>query len=168
MSTPYLGEIMMFAGNFAPTGWALCNGQTMNISQNAALFALLGTTYGGNGTSTFALPDLRSRVPMHVGPGNVQGEMAGSQTVQLAVNNLPGHSHQALCTKNEGASPDPAGMVWASTGASRRYDAPSGTALAATAISNAGNAEPTPHNNLQPLLAVNFCIALVGIFPTRN
>lgn len=174
MSEPLLGEIKMFAGNFAPSGWALCNGQTLAISQNAALFSILGTTYGGNGTSTFALPNFQSRVPIHwgTGPGLSQyviGEITGNENVQLLYNNMPIHNHTvgAVNTGGGQASPQNNFPAVESTGTSLNYSAgPSNVAMNPSVIANAGGNVPFPI--VQPVLCVTFIIAMVGIFPSRN
>ncbi len=173
MSQPFIGEIIMFAGTFAPSGYALCNGQLMAITQNEALFALIGTTYGGDGVTTFGLPDLRGRAPLHVGQGvgltnyNL-GDRAGSEAVTLTISHLPSHDHTVFCTNFTGTQEAPTNGVWATdaSGATGEYDAPTGNNLAVNAIGNAGNS--LPHENRQPLLAINFCIALFGVFPSQN
>jgi microcystin-dependent protein len=176
MSTPFIGEIVMFAGNFAPRGWALCDGQLMAISQNTALFSILGTTYGGNGQTTFALPDLRGRVPMHPGQGPALpphayglGESSGAQSVTLLSNQLPAHTHLLNCSSTGGNQPSPAGNFPAveSTGTSSNYSSnpPDGTMHPQT-IGLAGGNQPV--SIVQPYLCVNFIIALQGIFPSRN
>src|SRR5689334_20314008 len=173
MANPFLGEIRIFAGNFAPRGWALCNGQILAISQNTALFSLLGTNYGGNGQTTFALPNLAGRFAMHAaqGPGlspRFLGESDGASTVSLLATEMPVHGHglQAGITP---ASTSPSGNVMAptATGGGNVYHAPGVTTpMAGTAISPAGGSQP--HENRQPYLALNFCIALQGIFPSRS
>jgi microcystin-dependent protein len=174
MSNQYLGEIKMFAGNFAPTGWAMCNGQTLSISANAALFALLGTTYGGNGTTTFQLPDMRSRVPIHQGQGNglspyVEGQVGGVENVTLTTSNLPSHTHPINCVGSGGNQANPTGAYPAieSTGTSLDYStaAPTGQMSSNSTVSVGNN---IPITNIQPYLTVNFIIALQGIFPARN
>lgn len=174
MGTPILGEIRKFGFNFAPRGWAMCNGQLMPISQNTALFSLLGTTYGGDGQSTFALPNLQGRVPIHQGQGTglsnrVMGEVSGEEAVTLLVGQLPAHNHQAQGSNQGANNPSPAGNVWAAepTGQTALYSntAPN-TPLAAGAIGTTGGSQP--HDNMPPFLVVNFCIALAGIFPSRN
>ena len=169
----------MFCGNFAITGWAMCNGQLMAIQQNAALFSILGTTYGGNGTTTFALPDFRSRAPVHMGQGvglsnYVLGEETGTETVNLNITQIPQHSHLLSVSNASASVSDPTGAYPAqiNDGTPREPDyvnaygtTPTGT-LAATAISTVGGS--TPHSNIQPVLAVTFLIALQGIFPSRN
>jgi microcystin-dependent protein len=164
----------MFAGNFAPAGWALCNGQTLAISSYAALFSILGTTYGGNGTSTFQLPNFQSRVPLHWGAGAglstyVIGETTGSENVLLSVSNLPPHNHPVNCNTGGGNQASPSGNLPAveSTGTSLDYtnSAANGTMNAAMTQNSGGN---VPHANIQPILCVTFIIALTGIFPSRN
>ena len=172
MSEPFLAEIRTLPYNFAPRGWAQCDGQILAISQNTALFALLGTTYGGNGITTFALPDLRGRFAMHAaqGPGlspRTLGEMDGASTVSLLSIEMPMHGHtlQAGITP---ASTSPSGNVMAptATGGGNAYRAPGTTTpMASAAISPAGGSQP--HENRQPYQALNFCIALQGIFPQR-
>ena len=173
MSEPYLGEIRMFAGNFAIKGWAECNGQLLAITQNAALFSILGTTYGGNGTTTFALPDLRSRVPIHVGQGNslsnyTLGQTTGTENVTLLTNQLPTHNHAVACNTGGGNQASPASGFPAveSTGTSLDYNSASNGTMGTTMIGNAGS--NLPHANIQPVLCVTFLIAMVGIFPSRN
>jgi microcystin-dependent protein len=166
----------MFAGNFAPVGWAMCNGQTMSIAQNTALFSLLGTTYGGNGTTTYNLPDLRGRVAIHLGQGPglssyVEGQQGGTENVTLLVNQLPAHNHTINAVASGGNQASPAGGSFAieSTGTSLDY-ANSGTnptsPMNAAMLSQTGS--NLPHPNIQPYLCVNFIIALQGIFPSRN
>ncbi len=174
MATPFIGQITIFAGNFAPRNWAFCNGQLLFIAQNTALFSILGTTYGGNGTTNFALPDLRGRVPIHFGQGPglsnyVEGQLGGEESHTLTQNEMPAHNHQANSVAGGGNQASPAGGLPAieSTGTSLDYS--SGVANAAmgnSMISTAGGSQP--HNNMQPYLAVNYIIALNGIFPSRN
>jgi microcystin-dependent protein len=169
MSEPFLAEIRIMSFNFAPKGWAECNGQTMPINQNQALFALLGTMYGGNGQTTFALPDLRSRVPIHMGGGHTQGERAGEDVHTLSVAEMPTHIHPVQGVSN---STDPNGTNVAAgnllaSGPSEIYSgAASLAALSGTSVSKSGNSQP--HQNMAPYLVLNFCIALQGIFPSRN
>ncbi len=171
MSSPYIGEIRMFAGNFAPVGWAFCQGQLMPISENDTLFNLIGTTYGGDGQNTFALPDLQSRVPMHMGTGPngqsyVIGEMAGEEIVTLTANQIPAHSHVPQANSASGSQSSPSGNVWAnSTNLPYSGNAPA-AALAPQAIGSAGGSQP--HDNMIPFLVINFIISLFGIFPTQN
>lgn len=165
MAQPYVGEIRMFAGNFAPAGWAFCDGQLLPISENDTLFQLLGTTYGGDGESTFALPDLRGRLPIHQGNGFVLAETGGVEEVTLTVSQIPAHSHALLASTATGNQINPEGQVLAASFNVTPYinDAPSGN-LAAAAISAAGGSQP--HTNMQPYLCVSFIISLFGIFPS--
>ena len=169
MSNPFVGEIRMFGGNFAPAGWALCQGQLLPISENDTLFNLIGTTYGGDGQSTFALPDLRSRVPVHVGPGFVQGQSAGTETVTLTTNQIPAHTHTATCYPVAGNSASPTGGRWASSADTsiNAYALPAvaDSALNAAAIGLEGGNQP--HDNMIPFLGLNFIISLFGIFPSQ-
>jgi microcystin-dependent protein len=166
MSEPFLSEIKLVSFNFPPKGWALCNGQFMPINQNQALFALLGTTYGGNGQTTFALPNLRGRVPIHVGNGHTLGEAAGSTSVTVNIQQLPTHLHGLQGSGNSaGTSADPTnGFIGPVNGA---YG-PAGalTTLSPQSVTSVGGSQP--HNNMMPYLVLNFIIALQGIFPSRN
>ena len=173
MGTPYLGEIRNFGFTFAPVGWAQCAGQLMSIAQNTALFSLLGTTYGGNGVSTFALPDLRGRVPVGMGNGpgltpRVQGEVSGTENTTVLVSNLPAHNHPLNAKTGVGNQAAPTGHLLAASDQRNSQYTSAGidTALAATSIGNTGSGIPI--NNMQPYLATNYCIALNGIFPSRN
>ena len=176
MAEPFLGEIRMFAGNFTPRGWALCNGQILPISQNTALFSLLGTTYGGNGVTTFALPDLQSRLPMHWGQGpglsqRVIGETAGTESVTLINSQMPIHTHTANAASAAGDQPSPSGNVWAVPSDSQgntlnAFAATPNAILAPQAIGNSGGSQPVPI--MPPFLCVTYIIALEGIFPSRN
>jgi microcystin-dependent protein len=173
MSTPFLGEIRIFGFNFNPRGWAFCQGQLLAISQNTALFSILGTTYGGNGTSDFALPNLQGYVPLHSGQGAglsqyFLGEVTGSQTVTLLTTELPAHAHAANCSSIDGDSADPIGNVPAkdALGGNNVFSNSQDSLMSTGAISLAGNG--LPHNNLQPYLAMNYCIAMLGVFPSRN
>ena len=162
----FIGEIRMFGGNFAPAGWALCNGQLMAIDQNAALFNLIGTTYGGDGQTTFALPNLQSRVPVHVGPGFALGQTGGAETVTLTTSQIPAHTHPGGVNSGAATASSPAGNVFA-TGTSTPYsDQPADSALATPAIQSAGGSQP--HDNMLPFLTVNFIISLFGIFPSQT
>jgi len=172
MSDQFLAEIRIFPFNFAPTGWAFCNGQLMPISQNTALFALLGTTYGGDGKSTFALPDMIGNAPMQPGQGQGLslrdlGEMSGVESITLLISEIPVHTHAMLCNNGLSNSRTPdSTMAIARTVGGLLYDtAASQTAMAFQALSVAGGG--LPHNNMQPYLTLNFCIALQGIFPQR-
>jgi microcystin-dependent protein len=181
--TPFVGQIMMFAGNYAPNGYAFCNGQTMSISQNSALFSLLGTTYGGNGTSTFLLPNLQSRLPVGQGTGAglspyVLGQTAGVDTVTLTPQTMPAHTHALNATKTQGSAATigntvlpgtpPAGPANLFFYANQPAGSPALTyfTLAGGVVSIAGSGQP--HTNLMPSLCITFVIALVGIFPTRS
>jgi microcystin-dependent protein len=172
-ATPFVGEIMMFAGNFAPAGWALCNGQLMAISQNTALFSLLGTFYGGDGVTTFALPNLQSRVAIHQGQGPglspyVLGQQAGTETVTVTQNEMPSHNHAAVVV-TIGASDSPVNKLPASDPGGNVAQFKTGAAnaqMAANAVNLTGGNQP--HSNIQPVLTLNFCIALFGVFPSRN
>jgi microcystin-dependent protein len=165
---PFLGEIRLFAGNFAPNGWALCNGQIMSIAQNTALFSLLGTTYGGNGQTTFALPDLRGRVPVHAGQGpNLSnyslGQQGGVESVTLTTNHMPAHTHTLNASSNDETTNRPTNAVPAKGGV---YDGTLNTTMNPGVVGNAGGSQP--HENLPPHLTLNYIIALQGIFPSRN
>ena len=165
MATAYIGEIRMFAGNFAPAGWALCNGQLLPISQYEALFNLIGTTYGGDGQSTFALPDLRSRIPMHQGNAHVIGETGGAEQVTLTTNQIPAHSHAPQANSGIGTQNSPGGNVWAnSINLPYSANAPS-AAMDPAAVGASGGSQP--HDNQVPFLALNFIISLFGIFPSQ-
>jgi microcystin-dependent protein len=164
MSTPYLSEIKICAFNFAPRGWALCNGQILPINQNQALFALLGTTYGGNGQTTFALPNLQGRAPMHAGGGFVLGQSAGEETHTLIAGEMPAHTHVLSGTAVTGKSAAPAGNTLAA--ARGAYGETANAQLLATTIAPAGGNQP--HENRPPFLVLNFVIALQGIFPSPN
>jgi microcystin-dependent protein len=166
MSEPFLSEIKVVSFNFPPKGWALCNGQFLPINQNQALFALLGTTYGGNGQTTFALPNLRGRVPIHMGNGHTLGEAAGSTSVTVNIQQLPTHTHQAFGTSVTSTQPVPAGNMLANSTA-EAYGSPVNlTTLGPTEVSSVGGSQP--HNNMMPYLVLNFIIALQGIFPSLN
>jgi microcystin-dependent protein len=167
MSEPFIGEIQMFAGNFAPRAWAFCNGQILSIAQNTALFSILGTTYGGNGTTTFALPDLRGRVPMHTGQGpgltnRNLGEQGGTEAVVLSQQELPAHTHTLNGSTGAVNTTRPTGAVPAKGGS--YSTANPDTQMAAPGV--VGNNQP--HDNMPPTLAVSFIISLQGIFPSRN
>ena len=169
MSDPFVGEIRMFGGNFAPTGWAMCNGQLLPISQNTALFSLLGTQYGGNGTSNFALPNLQGLTPMHQGQGpgltpRSVGDQGGVETVTLTQQQIAPHTHPPLATAGAGNRQSPAGATWSSV-RGRLYGTTADVAMAPGALSSTGGSQP--HNNVAPYLAVTFIIALQGIFPAR-
>ena len=164
MATPFLGEVRLFSFNFPPKGWALCNGQLLPINQNQALFSLLGTKYGGNGQTTFALPDLRGRMPMHRGAGYVQGQAADEITHTLTMAEMPAHVHAPVGTTDLGNRSSAAGNHPA---AARGHYGPAGdTALHPGSISAIGGSQP--HNNMPPYLVLSFAIALTGIFPSQN
>lgn len=167
MSEPFLGEIRPFSFNFAPKGWAACNGQLLPINQNQALFALLGTMYGGNGQTTFGLPDLRGRAAMHVNQAHPQGESAGVESIALIATQLPSHSHPANASNVIASQASPAGKFWAQDSDGNVVFNSTGNAqLAADAIGPSGGGQP--HPNMQPFLVVNYCIALQGVFPSRS
>jgi len=150
---------------FAPQGWALCNGQTLPINQNQALFAILGTQYGGDGIRTFALPNFQGRVPMHVGNGLTQGESAGEQAHTLLINEIPSHTHVPTGSSNDANQVSPAAGYWAISSCGN-YSSAGNTTLGPQVLGNAGGGQP--HDNLSPYLTLNFCIALAGIFPSRG
>lgn len=174
MSEPFVGEIRMFAGNFAPRGWAFCDGQLLAVSQNDALFSLLGTIYGGDGRTTFGLPDMRGRIPIHAGfgPGLSErrlGVKGGAEKVTLTVNQLPSHSHATSenATSHKADSTDPTGRIPArAPGLDPYADAGPDTNMAASTISSLGGSQA--HTNLMPYLCIHFIIALVGIYPSRS
>jgi microcystin-dependent protein len=166
MSNPYVGEIRLFAGNFAPQGWAFCSGQLLAISQNDVLFQLIGTTYGGDGQQTFALPDLRGRVPVHQGSGFVIGQMAGSETITLTQNQIPGHTHVPRANTAAASVTAPGGAVLAATSVNSYGPGPATVDMAAQAIAPAGGSQP--HENMAPTLALSYIISLFGIFPSQN
>lgn len=169
---PYVAEIRMFPFNFAPRGWAFCNGQLMPISQNTALFSLLGTVYGGDGKSTFALPNLQGRTPMHAGQGpglssRVLGESAGTETVTLLASEMPSHSHVATASQGDATDRVPENVLPATGIAIGQYGAAASlTSLSPQAVGPVGGDQP--HNNMQPYLTVSFCIALQGVYPPRG
>jgi microcystin-dependent protein len=166
MASPFIGEIRMFAGNFAPAGWAFCDGTILPISENDALFALIGTTYGGDGQTTFALPDLRSRVPIHQGNGFTLAQAGGEEQVTLTVNQMPAHTHVPQANSGTGTQSSPAGNVWANS-ANYPYSSNAPTAaMDPQAISLDGGSQP--HDNMIPFLVVNFIISLFGIFPSQS
>jgi microcystin-dependent protein len=165
MSSPFIGEIRMFGGNFAPVGWAFCNGALMAIDQNDALFNLIGTTYGGDGQTTFALPDLQSRVPVHVGPGFALGQSAGVETVTLTSSQIPAHSHVPQANAGVGSQSSPAGGVWAQSTLNQFSSAAPSVTMAPQALGSSGGSQP--HDNMVPFLVVNFILSLFGIFPSQ-
>jgi len=165
MAEPFLSEIRIMSFNFPPKGWALCNGQFLPINQNQALFSLLGTTYGGHGQTTFALPNLQGRTPIHEGQGHTLGESAGSESVTVNIQQLPQHLHFANVTNSNGAVPNNAGNYLGAF--NNGYVAPANlTSLLPATIANVGGSQP--HTNLQPFLVLSFCIALQGIFPSQT
>ena len=167
--TPFLGSITMFGGNFAPLGWAFCNGQILPINQNAALFDLLGTTYGGDGQFTFALPDLQGRLPVHIGNGFVQGQSGGTETVNLTVAQIPSHSHGVGAVASPASTNLPAGNVaYSQTSPGTPQYAPTGPLVQASPNAVGSSPGNQAHNNMMPFLAVNFIIALEGIFPSQG
>lgn len=174
MSEPFIAEIRIFAGNFAPRGWAFCNGQLLPISQNTALFSLIGTTYGGDGRTTTALPNLQGRAPMHPGRGpgltaRRLGEQGGVETVTLAEAQMPNHAHTLQAYSRPGDLADPAGRSLARTQGGLAYQSNSSASLVqmnAQSLAAAGGSQA--HNNMQPYLAINFIIALVGLYPSRS
>ena len=175
MADPFVAEIRIFPFNFAPQGWAFCNGQLLPLSQNTALFSLLGTTYGGNGHTTFALPDFQGRASMHPGQGpglslHDQGESGGSETVTLLASEIPSHTHTMKANNGDGTGPSPEGKVASAPGADRDlfwYHAgqPNST-MNSNASGITGGSQP--HNNMMPYLTMNFCIALQGVYPPRT
>lgn len=171
MANPYVGEIRMFGGNFAPLGWAFCSGQLLSIAENDVLFALIGTTYGGDGQNTFAVPDLRGRVPLHQGTGasgssRVIGETGGAETTSLTLSQLPNHSHTLVAGSALSNGSAGANGVLAATGVNVYGSGLPGTPMAAQALSSVGSSQP--HENMAPYLAVSFIISLFGIFPQQG
>jgi microcystin-dependent protein len=165
MAQPYVGEIRMFGGNFAIAGWAFCDGSLLPISENETLFQLIGTTFGGDGESTFALPDLRGRVPIHQGNGFVVGEAGGTEEVTLTVQQIPAHTHPLLVNASGGTANNPTNNDLAASPTIDMYrEAAPTVALAANAIGSVGGSQP--HTNFQPYLCINFIISLFGIFPS--
>jgi microcystin-dependent protein len=168
MAQPYVGEIRMFAGNFAPAGWMFCEGQLLPISENETLFQLIGTTYGGDGESTFALPDLRGRIPIHQGNGFILAETGGAEEITLTVSQIPAHSHPWLASANPATQSNPTGVLTASNTPQNIYRTlvppPPQANMAANAVGSVGGSQP--HTNFQPYLCVNFIISLFGLFPS--
>ena len=165
MAQPYVGEIRMFAGNFAPAGWMFCEGQLLPISENETLFQLIGTTYGGDGESTFALPDLRGRLPLHQGNGFILAETGGAEEITLTVQQIPGHSHPMLANSQPASQFAPGGQVFAQPQTIDAYVTPPPTVpLSPSSVSPVGGSQP--HTNFQPYLCVDFIISLFGIFPS--
>jgi len=168
MSNPYIGEIRMFAGNFAPNGWAFCSGQTLNIAEYDALFNLIGTTYGGDGITTFALPDLRGRVPIHQGT-LVAGESGGAEQVMLTTAQMPNHTHGVRSVSSAGRSRTPEASLPAGSGSASVYSTAAPDAnFDSGAVTVSGTGSTQAHENMQPFLCVNFIISLFGIFPAQS
>ena len=167
MAQPYVGEIRMFAGNFAPAGWMFCEGQLLPISENETLFQLIGTTYGGDGQSTFALPDLRGRIPIHQGNGFILAETGGAEEITLTVSQIPAHTHPLVASTNLSQDTNPQNKVLGQSAGPLMYiqDTPD-TNLSAQAVTSVGGSQP--HTNFQPYLCVDFIISLFGIFPSPN
>ena len=166
MSEPFLAEIKMVGFNFAPRGWALCDGQILPINQNQSLYSLLGTTYGGDGRTSFALPDLRSRTPVHKGDGRQLGQKGGAETVTLTAAEIAAHTHTAKASSSAANNPLPLNNVLASTNAYRNPEVATQTAMRSGTLTNAGGGGA--HDNMQPFTTLAFCIALQGTFPSRN
>lgn len=168
----FVGEIRMFGGNYAPLGWAFCNGQLLSIAENDVLFALIGTTYGGDGQTTFALPDLRGRVPIHMGQNPAtgttfnQGQAGGSETVTLTVAQLAAHTHPVQAVTTEGNQSSPANGLWAATVLNPFSEQNPATAMAPNAVSPSGGGQP--HDNVMPFQCINFIIATEGMWPSQN
>jgi microcystin-dependent protein len=166
VSSPFVGEIRMFGGNFAPAGWAFCNGALLPIDQYDTLFNLIGTTYGGYGQSTFALPNLQSRVPVHVGPGFTLGQTGGAETVTLTTSQIPAHSHVPQCNNVGGSQSSPSGGLWAKSTLDDYTNSSPTLTMSPAAIGSAGSSQP--HDNMIPFLVVNFILSLFGIYPSQT
>lgn len=167
MAQPYVGEVRIFAGNFAPAGWQFCDGSLLPISEYETLFNLIGTTYGGDGQSTFAMPDLRGRVPMHMGSGFTLAQTGGVETVTLTLNQIPIHNHALLAAGVAGDAQHPSGnCLGDGTGGLAQYHPNPGPAMNAQSLTIAGGSQP--HENMQPYLALSFIISLFGIFPSQT
>lgn len=167
MGEPYVGEIRMFAGNFAPAGWMFCEGQLLAISENETLFQLIGTTYGGDGQSTFALPDLRGRLPIHMGNNFTIGESAGVEEVTLTTQQIPIHTHPLLCAASGGTpNSNPAGGYWGPTDQTQYSTAASTVQMGNPAITSGATGGSQPHTNFMPYLCIDFIISLFGVFPS--
>ena len=165
MATPFLGEIKIVSFNFAPKGWAMCNGQLMAINQNQALFSVLGTTYGGDGRQTFGLPNLQGRTPVHVGDGIALGELGGESAHTLIISELPAHNHVPVGSTTQASAP-PGGLeLWGSDGSKPFHPTANATMNPASIVAAGGS---QPHENMSPYLVLNFVIALQGIFPSQN
>ena len=168
MAQPYVGEIRMFGGNFAPAGWHFCDGSSLAIAENEVLFQLIGTTYGGDGESTFNVPDLRGRIPIHQGNGFIVGETGGVEDVTLTVQQIPAHSHPLLGSLTLANDPNPANKLLGESrpGTNSFYQDVAANNMAPTAIGGVGGSQP--HSNMQPFLCVSFIISLFGIFPPSS
>ncbi len=168
MAQPYVGEIRLFAGNFAPSGWLFCEGQLLSIAENETLFQLIGTTYGGDGQSTFALPDFRGRVPIHMGAGHILGNSGGVESVTLTVQQMPAHTHAGIASSAPGNTQSPSGALLAAPASSQPGVAAFGSGplvpMRAGSIQPVGGSQP--HDNMQPYLVLNYIISLFGIFPS--
>ena len=165
MSDPFLGEIRIMSFSFPPKGWALCNGQLLAINQNQALFSLLGTMYGGNGQTNFALPNLQGNVPIHFGNGFTQGQVGGETAHTLSIPEMPAHTHAVVASSNVADQGSPEGNYLA-VESSNAYSTSADSSMAGQALAGSGSSQP--HTNMPPYLVLSFCIALVGIFPSRN
>jgi microcystin-dependent protein len=170
MGQPYVGEIRIVGFNFAPAGWAFCNGQTLAISEYSTLYNLIGTTYGGNGQTTFNLPDLQGRIPVHQGTGAgntlVIGQLSGSETVTLTTNQIPAHTHTLAASSAGGTQASPASGLWAASTLDEFSTEASANSMAPSTILSAGGSQP--HDNLPPFVVLNFVISLFGIYPSQN
>ncbi len=167
MAQPYVGEIRMFAGNFAPAGWMFCSGQLLPISQNETLFQLIGTTYGGDGQSNFALPNLQSRVPIHQGNGFILAETGGAEDITLTTQQIPVHSHPLLASQGPGNQASPQNSLTANSSSIQIYiEDSTDSNMNAAAMTPVGGSQP--HTNIQPYLVINFIISLFGIFPSQT
>ncbi len=171
MSEPFLAEVRIVGFNFAPRGWAFCDGQILPINQNQSLYSLLGTTYGGDGRTSFALPDMRGRTPIHVGRSNgggdhTEGQKSGEETHTLAANEMPQHDHQLKASSDSGTIPIPAGQVLAASPNPMYHEATNLVDMNSASVANVGGGQA--HDNMMPFIALNFCIALQGLFPSRN
>jgi microcystin-dependent protein len=167
MGQPYVGEIRLFAGNFAPLNWMFCNGALLPIAEYETLFNLIGTTYGGDGQATFALPDLRGRIPIHQGPGGfLIGQISGTESVTLTVNQIPAHSHVPLSASTGGTSDSPTGNVWANWTGSQYSNQGTTGQMNSGALTAVGGSQP--HDNVMPFVAISFIISMFGVFPSQG
>jgi microcystin-dependent protein len=171
MSQPYIGEIRLVGFSFAPVGWALCNGQSLPISEYSALFTLIGTTYGGDGQTTFNLPNLQSRIPFHMGVNSMGdsftiGQLSGTESVTLTTSQIPQHSHTLAANSGNGGQPSAAAGVWAASGLEQFSSDAAGNAMNANGITTTGGS--LPHDNVSPVLVINFVISLFGIYPSQG